>query len=173
MRFWKLFFLLTFLSACGSGKKLHTEIYRGKPILVGIAKVSDLQKPPYGNWFNTNYKQYFPEHTATDYLKNHLAGKTIEVYMGTWCPDSRANVPEIIKVLDLAGFDRKNLVIHTLPRRFQNDPQTKGKNIARVPTVIVYENGKELGRIVEYPNVNYETDLMNILKENYKQEEDE
>jgi len=173
MKFFRLFFLFVFISACGSGEQLHTETYRGKPILVGVAKVSDLQKSPYGEWFNANYKNYFPSHDAVDYLKKHLAGKTIEIYMGTWCPDSRANVPEVIKVLDLAGFDRKNLVIHTLPRRFQNDPQTKGKNIVRVPTVIVYENGKELGRIVEYPYENYETDLMHILKGNYKHEKQE
>ena len=40
-----------------------------------------------------------------------------------------------------------------------------GKNIQRVPTLIIYHKRKELGRIIESPVVSIEKDLISILKQ--------
>lgn len=45
-----------------------------------------------------------------------------------------------------------------LPQR-----QEAGLNIFRVPTFIIYENNREVGRIVEYPATTMERDLLQIL----------
>ena len=38
-----------------------------------------------------------------------------------------------------------------------------GKNIHHVPTIIIYKNGDEVGRIVESPIESLEEDIFNIL----------
>jgi hypothetical protein len=39
-----------------------------------------------------------------------------------------------------------------------------GKNILRVPTLIIEEKNKEMGRIVEYPVVSLERDMLSIVR---------
>lgn len=38
-------------------------------------------------------------------------------------------------------------------------------NINKVPTVVVLSQGKELGKIVEYPEANWEDDILKILSQ--------
>ncbi len=53
---------------------------------------------------------------------------------------------------------------------YKQSPQHEenGRNIIRVPTIIIEDNFKEVGRIVEYPVVSLEKDMLSILrKERY------
>ena len=44
-----------------------------------------------------------------------------------------------------------------------------GRNIVRVPTIIVEQKGAEIGRIIEFPVTSLEKDLLTILrKEKYQ-----
>ncbi len=135
--------------------------------MVGEVRKNDFYMDTFKKWFVPAYHEYVPEPAAVDFLRQHLKDKTLEVYMGTWCPDSREHVPHLLKILDEAGFPEKQLKIVALPRHYKDSPLVKGKNIIRVPTIIVYEHEKELGRIIEYPMENLEKDLVKILKGNY------
>ena len=54
---------------------------------------------------------------------------------------------------------------------YKKSPQHEeaGKNIVRVPTIIVEQKGNEIGRIIEFPITSLEKDLLTILrKEKYQ-----
>jgi len=54
---------------------------------------------------------------------------------------------------------------------YKKSPQHEeaGKNIVRVPTIIVDQKGVEIGRIIEFPVSSLEKDLLTILrKEKYQ-----
>jgi hypothetical protein len=89
----------------------------------------------------------------------------IEIFLGTWCPDSEQHVSAYFKIMDLV----QNPLIRTtyvgIPRS-QDDRQkyTQGKNIERIPTFIVTLRGQEAGRIVETPRTSVEEDLWKIIQ---------
>ena len=90
--------------------------------------------------------------------------------MGTWCGDSKREVPKFYKVLEAANFSENKLRVVGLnngSKQYKQGPngEEKGLNIHRVPTFIVYnKKGKEVGRIVEHPVESLEADLLKICQ---------
>ncbi len=158
--------LALFAAGCHAARQsYHTETYKGKPILVGQIPVVALQKAPYKTWFEENYNEYQPDTVALGALKQlDKSGVHIDIYMGTWCPDSREHVPHFVRVARAAGISEKQFRIFALPRHYGESPLVKGKNIIRVPTFIVYKKDKEAARIIEYPMESIERDLLRILR---------
>ncbi len=139
------------------------------PILVGVLTRADLRKPPFAEWFDRQYSQYEPAADAVDGLRARLASISIEVYFGTWCGDSRRQVPRLMRLLDLAGFgeERFRLVgLSDRPMEFKKSPGNPeaGRRVHRTPTIVVLRDGAEIGRIVETPSMSLEADLLAILE---------
>jgi thiol-disulfide isomerase/thioredoxin len=89
----------------------------------------------------------------------------IEIFLGTWCPDSKQHVSAYFKIMDLV----QNPLIRTtyigIPRdRDDRQEYTQGKNIERIPTFIVTQRGQEAGRIVETPRISVEEDIWKIIQ---------
>ena len=60
-------------------------------------------------WFNKNYEKYKPNTEKLDTtLINNLS---IKIFMGTWCHDSKREVPRFYKILNAINYDQKNLQI--------------------------------------------------------------
>lgn len=139
------------------------------PVLLGKQEFEVLKNAPYDVWFNENYK-YEPDLQILDSLKRALESKSMVVFMGTWCKDSQLQVPVLLNVLDKIEYDTSTIPLYTL----SEDKDTpngieKEYEIEYVPTIIVFENGEEMGRIVEYPLISIEKDLLQIAKgEEYK-----
>ena len=84
--------------------------------------------------------------------------------MGTWCEDSRREVPRFFKVLDHVEFPAETTRLVMVDRDKQSGTDAEdGKNIHHVPTFILYKDEIELGRIVETPIESLEEDIFNIL----------
>ncbi len=166
MRFFFLILLFVSVSLYAQDKcELTVDQKTGKPMLIGITKTVDFQDSNFYQWFNSQYTDYKPDSSAVKFLSENLKGKKILIVMGTWCSDSRREVPRVIKILDEAKFPESDLKIITVDRKRKApgfDPDSL--KIEYVPTIIVYENGKELGRIIETPVETLEVDLVNILK---------
>ena len=157
-----LILLILFLTGCGTTEKVHTAQYNGKDILVGKGHRSDLEKKYYNEWFDANYRDYRPDTKIINQLKPIINDYKIVVLMGTWCPDSREQVPVLFKVLDEAGY-QKNPEIYFTPRKYKYYKPAKKYQITRVPTIIVYKDSKEKARIIEYPMKSIEADLLKII----------
>ena len=139
----------------------------GMPMLLGIHTKEDLQQPPFQEWFNKNYSDYTVDAVAAGQLKSLLKNKHFEIFMGTWCGDSKREVPRMLKLLEYAGVKSsqiKMIMVDNHDSSYKQSPthEEKNKNIHRVPDLLVYEGEKELSRIIESPVVSLERDLVSI-----------
>lgn len=139
------------------------------PRLLGICAAKDFDHEPYTAWYKPNYDDYTPTAEIISQLKKAGPEKfTLKIVFGSWCGDSKRELPRMMKVLNAAGFPEKNIqligvydsleVYKQAPKR-----EEKALNIYRVPTFIVYQKDKEVGRIVEYPIESLERDLLKIV----------
>ena len=161
-----IFFVFVFtLSAQHAKFKIIKPSENSKPMLVGVCSRAELMKPPFGSWFKSEYDSYKPKFPDEEEVENKLPEYNIVIVMGTWCPDSRREVPRFYKILDFVNFPKEKVKLITVDRRKKGiGEETKGLNIQRVPTFIFYKNGIEAGRIIEHPSFDrLEDDIENIL----------
>lgn len=137
-------------------------------ILYGSITQADLMKPPFSKWFDSIYYGYQAERKLVEGInKIDSRGISIEIFLGTWCGDSKREVPRFMKLLSEISFPAKNVKIIGLgsDSLYKQSPQHEeaGKGIFRVPVFIVYKNGVEVGRINEFPVTSLEKDLYAIM----------
>ena len=162
---------LTIVNAQKINQEIKTE--KGYQFLIGPINIKGLQNEPYVKWFQASYENYCVDKSLTKMIKKQLKEYQITLFLGTWCSDSKREVPRIIKILNEAQFPIQNLTIIALDRRKEfykksPDGEEKGLNIIRVPTLIFFKNGKEINRITESPIASLEEDMLAILSgENY------
>lgn len=169
-------FFILLLTAPVNAQTLNQKFVHanGQEVLVGKCTRSALLVGQYANWFVRNYADYTVDTATCTYIRPLLEHKKITVFMGTWCGDSQRELPRLLKMLDCCGFpeDKVQLImVSNAQDAYKQSPQheEQGKNIVRVPTIIIEEHKQEIGRIVEYPVVSLEKDLLKILrKEAYK-----
>jgi thiol-disulfide isomerase/thioredoxin len=94
---------------------------------------------------------------------------SIQLFFGTWCGDSKREVPRMLKVLYQSGFKDTAIDLIAVSNHdtlYKQSPlhEERGLNIIRVPTLIVYQSGKEIGRIVETPVESIEKDIWQIVQ---------
>jgi len=134
--------------------------------LEGVTSQKAFKEAPYATWFNKNYAGYKLDEATVKEIKKNLKGIKVKAFMGTWCGDSRREVPHFYKLLIEAGFDEDDLEMIAVNRRKKTvDNLQVGLNIIRVPTFIFYKKGEEIGRYVEYARESLEKDILKILKE--------
>ena len=118
--------------------------------------------------FEPEYEKYVPNADAIKYLRSKKGKFKIRMVMGFWCDDSKVYVPRVIKALDEAKWDTDDddqLKIYGVDKNKQAGfDGFKLLNIVKVPTIIVYYNEREIGRIEETPKVSVEEDLVAIMK---------
>lgn len=145
----------------------------GNPVLVGKCSADALLQEPFMRWYMNNYDTYVVDTATCFYLAPLLKNKKITIFLGTWCGDSKRQVPAVLKMLDCCNFPKENLTLIMVSNQadaYKQSPQHEenGRNIIRVPTIIIEDKNKEVGRIVEYPVVSLEKDMLSILrKEQY------
>ena len=138
----------------------------GSVKLLGQVTIDRLKSDPFEEWYAENYDEHSINRTI---LESVNLSDSITVFMGTWCSDSRREVPRFIKILESKSFDFSRLKIVCLNYGFQNYKQApereeRGANIHRVPTFIFHgDDGDEVGRIVEEPVESLESDIESIL----------
>jgi thiol-disulfide isomerase/thioredoxin len=142
------------------------------PTLIGKINKEALSQKHFA-WFEENFHAYLPNNEVTNQLSTALAGYTITAFMGTWCGDSKKEVPRFYKVLEACKFPIDRLTMIGVARNrdaYKQSPggEHEGLNIHRVPTFIFYKNGKEVNRIVEHPIKTIEEDMLQLLTGDYK-----
>lgn len=131
---------------------------------VGEINIYDLKAAPHGSWFNRTFENYEPSAEAMAIIDENINEYEIKVFMGTWCPDSRREVPKFFKILELANYDLDKLSMYGVDRG-KNTPKNLQDtfNIIRVPTMIFFKDGKEIGRFVEHPRESLAKDIAQIV----------
>ncbi|GAA4357730.1 thioredoxin family protein [Kangiella marina] len=91
----------------------------------------------------------------------------IIAFFGTWCHDSQREIPNLLKLKEQLNNPNIQLQLIALDRT-KSDKQglAKKAQVQYTPTIIVYQNQVELGRIVETTSQPIELELLNIIRKN-------
>ena len=112
-------------------------------------------------------EKYVPDEAWLERLRRAVLRYELTVAMGTWCGDSREQVPRLQKVLaalgDASPFAPPRLI--AVDRSKTIDPADWPYGVVElVPTIVVSTGGAEIGRISETPaSGRIEEDLVRIL----------
>ena len=159
-----------FLFRCGTNQQKPlsanpVKATSGKMILLGPINVSNLRTSPITPWFDQEYDRINTDPNWIKEIKPFLKGLKIKVFMGTWCEDSKRELPHFIKLLNALEFDQNHLKMYamseekTTPRNFEKD-----LDIYNIPTIIFFKDGNEMNRFVEFPLNSLESDIEKIVK---------
>lgn len=160
----KIFFSLLLITSIASVNSQAKQDRNGN--LIGYVQKSDFLENHYRGWFEYHYKQYKTDKEVVQKIQKNLKGLSVLCFMGTWCKDSKREIPRFYKIMEEAKFDFKNnfkLVALNWSKRTPDNLQA-GHNIFRIPTFVFYKKKSEIGRIVEYPIETLEKDILKILE---------
>lgn len=138
-----------------------------KEVLYGNCDRAGLEKGEFGVLFKEYYDIYEPDKTTLVSLKAiEKENIDILIILGTWCSDSQEQVPKFFKVLDRIKFPKKNVqLICVSSAKEAGEVDVAVYGLQKVPTFIVYNKGREIGRIIETPYSTLEGDLLMFLGE--------
>lgn len=135
-------------------------------ILVGYCNLSGLLTTPFGTDFAPNHDAYVPDARVTEQLNGLCAGITVVVILGTWCSDTREQLPRFIKITETLGDPFQEFVMIGVDRdKKAGDLDISRYKVEKVPVFIFMRGDSEIGRITETPSVTLEADMLNILKQ--------
>lgn len=134
--------------------------------LLGYFSYNLLTREPHSQWYIKGYDEYKPDEESIKKLHEIIKDDlTITLVMGTWCPDSRREVPRFMKVLDSWRFPLERVkFIGVDIEKASPVGEYEQLDILRVPTFIFYKNNIEAGRIIENPMTSLEQDIIMILE---------
>jgi thiol-disulfide isomerase/thioredoxin len=178
------FLLLVFIDGCKTIKPVSDSLSEtnNKPIvtdttpseinfhdqttwILGYFKPDQLTHYPYSTWYIKGIDDYQIKTEAINkLLEINKDDLSIKIVMGTWCPDSRREVPRFMRIMDAWHFPVEKLVFIGVDDAKKSPVgEYTGLNIQRVPTFILYRNNIEAGRIIENPKTSLEQDMVDIL----------
>ena len=157
-RYWSALILAAIMSGCASAP-----IKPGEHMELGWIDRSVLHTPRYPE-FDTGYVNYKPSLEMLNDLHPTLDSLRFIVVLGTWCSDSRREVPRFFRIIDSLHIPMEHIRLFAVDRTKQHPegiPQQY--HIEKIPTFIVFYQGAEAGRIVESPKTTLEMDLFEIV----------
>jgi len=162
---WKYFIIAlsaVLLMSCASTKKVSVK--PNEHMEVGWTPRTIFQSPTYAAWFDTTYQSYQPQTEMINRLKGFNENVDLIVVYGTWCSDSRLEIPRFYKIMDAIEFPSDHITLIAVDRTMQVPPGiAKEYNITNVPTFILKYRNVEIGRIIENPKTTLEGDLLEFL----------
>ena len=157
--------LLTITSILFSqSNKIIEHLRTGNPMLIGETTRDAFQNENFSKWYNSQYAKYDVNTGRLESSKDKIKEKSIKIIMGTWCSDSRREVPRMLKILDVIDFPKEKISIINIARNMKGlNDEVDSLSVKLVPTFILYEGDKEIGRIIETPEETLEKDLVRIV----------
>ena len=119
-----------------------------KPALLGLHGATGMAE--YSSIYGQRAEAYVPREDLIDKLRRQETSVRVRVFFGSWCPACSQMVPRIMKVAQQLGAESAIQVeFYGLPQGagFSADPEVKKYGIKQVPTGVVLQDGREIGRI--------------------------
>jgi thiol-disulfide isomerase/thioredoxin len=136
----------------------------GKEMIVGQCDFTAFADSNYSWWFEYGEKNYSPDSIVVQKLKEIVDKPEVTIVMGTWCSDSKREVPRFYKIMKEINYDEKKIKLICVDRKKEApDYDVASLEIKLVPTFIFYKDGKEIGRIIETPTKKLEEDILEIF----------
>lgn len=120
-------------------------------MLLGHISDSLLKQDAAFKWFSEAQHIYEPQKGVVKKLSDKKEKIHFLVFMGTWCPDSHYVIPRFYKIIEASAIDKNKIDLIAVDRsKMDKNKEAARLNVTHVPTIIVYDGAKELGRVVEY-----------------------
>mgnify|MGYP001213952262 FL=1 len=127
---------------------------------------TQLQNSEHNSWFTDNYDAHPLNETLASQIDSLFSEIEVTIFMGTWCEDSQREVPGFFKIVDALGAnDQINRLVGLNEDKISHDGSSEEAGITNVPTFIFSKKGKEINRIVEFPIISLEQDILDILQD--------
>jgi thiol-disulfide isomerase/thioredoxin len=136
-----------------------------KEVLIGVIDTKGLQNNIFVEDWKLAQDEYTPDKVTVKNLKKYFRSNKdvqIKAFFASWCGDSKEHMPHFVKLAKKARIKNVDYIALSRKKELPNEDIT-AYNIEFVPTLIVYKEGKELGRIIETPENSLEKDLLKIL----------
>ena len=145
-------------------------------VVFGRLTRDDIRKeiPDWG----AEYDSYVANLDSLETLQKGLKNVRLTCVFGTWCSDSKREVPRFWRLLDDIGVPASALTMYAVgSSRFTEEMKIPNEvldwsrdvkawyDVTSVETIIVERGGREIGRIVEAPAKSLEEDLLDILQQ--------
>ena len=143
---------------------ITTDKKTDKPMLIGYTTLEAFNDTSFSWWWNSAYNMYEVDSVDVEELKVKLEDVDIKIVMGTWCSDSRTEVPHFYKILDEINYPNEKVTLINVNRDKEGlENEVEGLDINFVPTFIFYRTGEEIGRIIEMPYETLEKDMLELV----------
>lgn len=131
--------------------EVSTDAKTGLKVLKGVLNADILKNDTSFHWMTDDISWYKPRPEVLNNLAAVKDSVQIVALIGTWCEDSHYIFPQLLKMLTQANYDMNNLTILGIDRpKVSITPLSKALGLKKTPTIIVFKNGKEVGRVEEY-----------------------
>lgn len=111
--------------------------------------------------FNSEYVDYNVSEKDIALVKSIKNPIVIKALFGTWCHDSVREIPRLTKLLNVAKNSNISATLIAVDRKKTAD---EAYQLKYTPTIIVYQNNKEIGRIIEAPKKSIAQDIVDFVK---------
>mgnify|MGYP000193853769 CR=1 FL=1 len=134
----------------------------GKVTQDGFQKIDDFME-----YYQEEYSTYVPEIGPLMRILPKLESSNIKIILGTWCIDSKQQVPRFLKIMEKLNYPVEEIEMLAVDRNLEAEGEenpVEDYNLKRIPTFIFYnQEGEEIGRIVESPEATLEEDILRIF----------
>lgn len=165
--------LLLLYSACArpqvpaaAEKKDKVSFSAPETWILGYFRPDRFTRSPHSEWYYEGFDNYrYNEETVSRLLNTDMKDLTVKIVMGSWCPDSRREVPRFMRIMTAINFPVEKIEFLGVDnKKFSPVTGYEELGIERVPTFIFYIKNVEAGRIIENPSTSLEQDMLNILE---------
>ena len=125
-----------------------------------------LENSNHNGWFVENYNAHPLNKALVSQIDSLFDYIEVTIYMGTWCEDSQREVPSFFKIIDsLEANDQVQPIVALNEDKVSHDGSAEQAGVTNVPTFVFSKDGEEINRIVEFPIISLEQDILDILQE--------
>lgn len=136
----------------------------GEKVYTGIIDTTLFNEESVKEWFSEEYESYQPDTSTLADISEKMQNLKYIIFLGTWCGDSHREVPRFVKIAEYAEVPFSNITFYAVDHEKKAEGIDASEyNIEFVPTIIIYNNNNEIGRIIESPELSLEEDIAGII----------
>jgi len=139
--------------------------HKNNKVITGYTDFNQLRSDTCFYWFNEYYDNYKIDTLTTEAIHAIPFEYDIVVLLGTWCSDTKQQLPALYKIIERVNFPEKKIKLIGVNRDKKGmHNESELFQLDRVPTIIFIKGKKEIGRITETPQLSLEKDWLQIIQ---------
>lgn len=161
-----LILLFTINASAQNFNKKMVDPNRSKEIMINkCSREAITSFAEFKDSYDSNYDAYVPDSTTFNLLSKTLKTEKITIVLGTWCGDSKLQVPHFLKIMDALKIKEDQITFIAVDGlKHAENGLLDNLKITNVPTFIFSDkDGKEVARITESPVETLEKDMLKLL----------